>query len=621
MSFNISYNIEALDQFSPVSRRINKSINSLSKNMTTFNERMMKGARSFDHFAKGVTMKLSAPLAAFGVFAVKAAVTFQQAINMVGADTDATAKQLSILRQEALKYGATTQFTATQVAQAEMFLGRAGTKVNQIMTMLPGVLQLAASSQLDMGSAAKIVIQVMRGYGMQAKDLAHVNNVLVKAFTSSNTDLVGLGETFKLAGPIMKSAGVRFEDAASLIAVLGNAGIQATMAGTGMRKVVAGLIHPNAMLAKSMKKLHMTFVDSRTGQLDLIKAMTQLHDHGITTAGALTAFGVRGGNALAALMEHYFGMLKMNEALKHTGNIAQRIATAQMKGLPGTVKLLTSAFGNMRLELVDSVTPALTKLMGWLTKIITKLNDSSSGFRHWTAMVGGAVIAAGPFLMVLGKIYIALALLASRVPVAAAVLEGLGVAFSFVWRSLLGPIGLIITMGTAIWWAYHRFVLVRKELNFLAKAFDLLTSPVKLAHIVVNGVTHGIEWLSKALGKLWGHFAKLHPKLAAFGKVWLESLVGPIELAIKGIETLIHSVEWLWSKLHHGAIRVHHQIEAERISRVGTQAPGAPLMLHRVHSVLDVNVADPFGVIKTMSGTTSSGALNLNLGQNMASSR
>ncbi|MCT6839120.1 MAG: phage tail tape measure protein, partial [Bifidobacteriales bacterium] len=80
-------------------------------------------------------------------------------------------------------------------------------RANAIFEAMPGTLQLASSAQIDLARAADIVTNIMTGYNKKGSELAHVNDVLVRAFTSANTDLVQLAEAMKYAGPVASAAG------------------------------------------------------------------------------------------------------------------------------------------------------------------------------------------------------------------------------------------------------------------------------------------------------------------------------------------------------------------------------------------------------------------------------
>ena len=64
-----------------------------------------------------------------------------------------------------------------------------------------------------------------RGYGIAAEDTTHAMDVLTKAFTTSNTNLVELGNAFKMVGPVAKTAGLGFEQTTAALQIMADAGI------------------------------------------------------------------------------------------------------------------------------------------------------------------------------------------------------------------------------------------------------------------------------------------------------------------------------------------------------------------------------------------------------------
>src|SRR5690606_30654581 len=160
---------------------------------------------------------------------------FEAAMARVGAVSRATAEQQEALTAAAREAGATTTFSATQAAEALSFLAMAGFRAEESIGALPSVLQLAASAQIHLGTPADITSNILTGYGMTVEELGRANDVLVASFTSANVDLSMLGESFKYVGPVARGAGVQFEEVAAAIGLLGNAGIQGSMAGTALR--------------------------------------------------------------------------------------------------------------------------------------------------------------------------------------------------------------------------------------------------------------------------------------------------------------------------------------------------------------------------------------------------
>ena len=164
--------------------------------------RLAKFGGRLKGFAKENQFALAA-VGVAGVLAFKGIVTaagdFDASMRRVAAVSGATGEEFKTLTETAKELGATTQFSASQAASGMEFLAKAGFDTNEVLQAIPGTLQLAAAASLDLGTAADIVTNVLTGFGLEVRELTRVNDVLVKTFTSSNTNLIELGESMKIA--------------------------------------------------------------------------------------------------------------------------------------------------------------------------------------------------------------------------------------------------------------------------------------------------------------------------------------------------------------------------------------------------------------------------------------
>ena len=153
--------------------------------------------------------------------------------------------------------GRTTRFTAAQVAEAAQQFALAGISVSEMVDdkALEGLVQLSIAAGTDVKTAAGIAIASVKGFRLEMADMGRVNDVLVKTFTSTNTTIETLGESLKMAAPTAAAAGISIEETAAAVGALGNAGIQGTMAGTGLRMSINKLLRPSADARKAMAKL------------------------------------------------------------------------------------------------------------------------------------------------------------------------------------------------------------------------------------------------------------------------------------------------------------------------------------------------------------------------------
>ena len=133
---------------------------------------------SLSGLAQKAAMGLGAAMAGAIGGAVAVGSKFEAAMSKVQAITNASTDDLKKLEQQAKDLGATTQFSATQAADAMSFLGMAGWKTEQIMAGMPGLLNLSAASGTDLARTADILSNVITGMGLSADQAGHVADVV-----------------------------------------------------------------------------------------------------------------------------------------------------------------------------------------------------------------------------------------------------------------------------------------------------------------------------------------------------------------------------------------------------------------------------------------------------------
>jgi TP901 family phage tail tape measure protein len=328
----------------------------------------------------GVVYKAGQMMLDFGKQSLQASMNLEQAMANVSAVSGATGKDLNKLTDVAKELGATTKFTSQQAAEGMQFLAMAGFKVNEIAGAMPGVLQLAAAANLDLGRSADITSNILTGYGKKVEELGQVNDVLVKAFTSANVNLEQLGNAMKYVGPVASGMKYEFEEVAAAIALMGNAGIQGTMAGTALRGALSRLANPTGAVAATLARLAINVKDSAGNMRPLVEIVEQLEKSGATTSDMLTLFGDRAGPALAALVEQGSDALRtFTQTLKDSGGTADNVAETQMNTLQGRVLTLQSAYEGLKIAVGDAFGPTSTAAVEWATERVRELTIAVKG--------------------------------------------------------------------------------------------------------------------------------------------------------------------------------------------------------------------------------------------------
>ncbi|HUW00730.1 MAG TPA: phage tail tape measure protein [Acidimicrobiales bacterium] len=348
-----------------------------------------------------LTKSLTLPIVAIGGIALKAGADFQTAMLQVQAVSGATGVEFESLNDLAKELGRTTQFSASQAADAMGFLAMAGFEANEILGALPGTLNLAAAGNLELAQAADIVTNILTGYGKEVGELGAANDALVQTFTSSNTSLAQLGEAFKFVAPVAASAGLDFNEVTAALGLLGNAGIQASMAGTTLRGGIAKLAKPTNEAQGALERLGIQVNDSGGQMLPLVDIIRQFEAAGLSTADAMTIFGLRAGPGFAALVSQgadALGDLTTQNAL--AGEEAELAAKAL--GLEGSVaEGLTEAFlaSLPVIQQYNENTDETTAILGALT---VAGQDASESAESLAGIVTSFNTDAGAFAEALG---------------------------------------------------------------------------------------------------------------------------------------------------------------------------------------------------------------------------
>ncbi len=510
--------------------------------------------------AMGRSLALAvAPAVAIGALGVRSFANFEKSMVRAGAVANATEGQLDSMKAAAREMGRTTMFTATQSAEAMAFLAMAGMSAEKSIKALPNVLQLAAAGSIELASAADIVTNVMAGMQLKTEDLGRANDVLVTAFTSANTNLEQLGQAFKFAGPIASNAGITFEETAAALALMGNAGIQASMAGTGLRGAVTRLLKPSNEAAEVMERLGLQVTDSAGKMLPFRDIIGQLERSSISTGDAMTLFGLRAGPAMLALISQGSQALAdLTVKMEESGGTAKRISDAQLATFSGQLAILRSAIEDVAIELGAALVPMLLDVFEAIKPAIMGMSDwikQNPELVKWigistVALAGlaAALIAIGVILPAIGAGIVLLTGPVGLVIAAVALLAlavktnflGIGDMFRWLldgWKWTAGEIVKILD-----WWRDNwRNVLeavagwIAKFINFYIDRINNVISVLNLMGISVGKVENVVAKSFRAVG---GETKKLEVKFKS-----LDDELETMQLGIGRLNTEIMNMK------------------------------------------------------------------------------
>ena len=484
------------------------------------------------------------------------AADFEMSMNNVAAISGATASELERFNEQARELGRTTPFTAQEAADAMGFLAMAGFEAEQIMGAMPRTLDLATAAQMGLADTADLVSNVLQAYRMEVSDLDRASDVLVRTFTSSNTSLAQLGDAFRYAAPMAAAAGLEFEEVLAVLGTMGNAGIQASMAGTAVRGAMMRMLNPTKSvedaladlgvegaeasdilhemegasddISGELERIGVSFTDA-AGKLrpfeDIVRQLEPYADD----AGLMgRLFGARAGPAMTALIaEGADALSDFTEDLRKVDGDTLRVAAVQMEGLKGATRRLQSAVDGLNLALgtaltgnAERVVEVLTSMAGVVTELVERYPGLTSGVISAVAALVGLRLAIATLkwsgLFMVGSGLRAISVAGHGVVMAAAAVKSLaaGAAFAKMAPGLAAAGAAAKGLGAAL--AVLKWPITALVVGGLLvrRYWDRIKAVLQgVGDAVAEFLRPELQWLGEKLGFL-------EPVLDGFSEAW-----------------------------------------------------------------------------------------------------
>ncbi|HEM6856079.1 TPA: phage tail tape measure protein [Providencia rettgeri] len=429
-------------------------------------EKRMSAAKNSYQNAMGVRNKMAgsgAGMLASGVglgYAAKKVLVpgydFEIGMSKVQALTrlDKNSDDYKMLREQARDLGATTAFTANEVAQGQAFYAMAGFKPEQIKNAMSGTLSMSLAGDIDLATTADIGSNILTGFKLNSNEMNRVSDALVATFTRSNTNLTMLGDTMKYVAPVASGLGVDLETAAVAAGKLGDAGIQGSMAGTGLRSILGRLAEPPKMAGEALDKLKIKTRDAKGNLRQFTDILAEL-DKKTKKMGTAERAGlfkhIAGEEAFSALSvlvnQAGSGQLQaMIAEIKAAKGEAEKVAKTMTDNLDGDLKNLTSAYEDVGIQIFGGADSPLRDITKRVTDLISKFGQWAKKNPELVKQITMITLGLGAVLAVGGGITLMITALIGPLAMAKLSLSVLGIKGSGFLSLLIKPIKLI---GTA----------------------------------------------------------------------------------------------------------------------------------------------------------------------------
>ena len=428
---------------------------------------MQKIGSTMQGVGKGLTAAVTAPILGIGAATVNLGIGFDDSMRRVQAISGATGDELQGLEDIAREMGATTRYSASEAANGLEYMALAGWDTEQMISALPGVLNLAAAGGMDLARASDIVTDSMSMFGMEATEATRAADVFAAAQSKSNTNTEQLGEALTRAGPAAAAAGETLESTSAILGILANNGIKGSKAGTTLNAMFRDLSASAEDGAVAIGDTAVAVYDANGQMRPMVDIISDIET---ATAGmsdeqrdaALSSIFQQQSlqGLLPLLSSGADSIYELEEALKNSNGTAAEMAEIMEGGLGGAFRNLKSALEEAALSIFKVLEPAIRSLGEYIQKAVDWFNSLDDATKEnivkWAliaAAIGPVLIIFGTLISAVGKIIGAFSLLKGSftlIKSAATLVSGAFKALGAVFAFLMSPIGLLIAGIAAV---------------------------------------------------------------------------------------------------------------------------------------------------------------------------
>ena len=299
---------------------------------------------------------------------IKVGKEFEQSMANVKAISGATGASFEALEQNAKALGASTVFTASQVAELQTEFAKLGFTASEITAVTADTLALSSAVGSDLATSAAVAGTTLRGFNMDVSETSVVTDTMALSFSRSALDMAKFTDSMSYVAPIANMAGFSMQETTAVLGTLANSGISGSMAGTALRRIFLELSNESSKLTKRLGGPIKTMDE-------LIPAFEKLKEEGVSTAEMKDLVGQRAVSAFSILLDGVGTLDELTDAFNESGGAAQKMADIQLDTLEGKLKLAKSAMDGLKITMFEMNEEALKGLVEGFTDFITAIDE------------------------------------------------------------------------------------------------------------------------------------------------------------------------------------------------------------------------------------------------------
>ena len=489
---------------------------------------------------QSLTTTVTLPIVAAGTAAVTSFAEVDKTMTLANKTMNNTTEEANLLNKAMEEAAANSTFGMNDAANAALNFARAGLDAKEAADAMAPAMNLAAGEAGDLDTVSGGLVATINGFVDSFEQAEHYADVFAVACNNSALDVNSLSESMSVAAPIFKTAGKSVEDAALMLGVMANAGIDANVAANSLKTGMARLAQPTKQAKEAMEQYGIAMEDiwNEDGsmkdmtviQKNLNESFSKLSEQEqMAAAGAI--FGKNQmASWLAVINTAPDDVQKLADSLSNTDKVTREMADAMMSGFGGSIEKLKSSLDVLVTSLGSIIAEYLTPVIEKIQGVIDMFMAMDEETKKQIVTIAGIVAAIGPVLLVGGKIISGIGTIVSAMGTVATFIGGTLIPAI---TAISAPVLVVVAAVAAL---AAGFVYLYKTNDDFRNKVNELVSGIK------ENFGQMIETIKPALDELFTTIKTIVGELVEAFKQFMKAAEPVFEFIATGIAGVINGV-------------------------------------------------------------------------------
>lgn len=422
-----------------------------------------------------------------------------------------------------------------------------GLSGQQLNKMTEEVAKFAIATDTASDVASNMVSNTVNAFKLPATEVPKLLDAITAASNYSSADVADLGEALSKCSAAASGMNQNVYDTSAALAVLANAGVKGSEAGTGLSNIFERMANPKNV--ENLTGIGVAVFDAEGKMRSLVDIATDFDEKTKNMTGAekqyiaLQAFGDVGGRAFTKLVGNAEAFKKQQQQITDSQGAMNQAYEEMNQSLGANLQLAKNSGMAILYKIGEKLAPQVKEITDYIVDLSKKISRADDGTLDWVISIGKVVVGLFAFFKVASTTMSIVSTIAANMKTLRAVFSIIQIAASGLFKVLIigiravatafltNPIGLAITaIIVVLMLLYYNWDTVK---DYLIAGWNMLK----------NAINSVVNWFNGTLVPAWNDGINAIGNF--FNNLWegiKAGVSGAVSFIKEGINTIISAL-------------------------------------------------------------------------------